>query len=166
MPSDSLSDPIYVSTLVGDLIVVDQVRCSCIVVIGGIESRVDLLLLNMVDFDVILGMDRLLPYHAILDCHAKTVTLALPDLPYLEWKGTPSHSTRSVIPYVKAQRMVEKGCLAYLAYVHDSSAKVPSIYFVLVVREFLEVFPSDLPGSGPYTVYCDASRIGLGAVLM
>ncbi|XP_019251318.1 PREDICTED: uncharacterized protein LOC109230253, partial [Nicotiana attenuata] len=85
------------------------------------------LLLDMVDFDVILGMDWLSPYHAILDCHA----------------------TRSVITYVKARRMVEKGCLAYLAYVRDSSAEVPSIDSVPIVREFPEVFPSDLPGMPP-----------------
>ncbi|XP_070005553.1 uncharacterized protein [Nicotiana sylvestris] len=94
-------------------------------------------------------MDWLSPYHAILDCHAKTVTLALLQLPHLEWRGTPSHSTRSVISYVKAQYMVEKGCLAYLAYVRDSKAEVPSIDSVHVVHEFPEVFPSDLPGMPP-----------------
>lgn len=55
----------------------------------------------MVDFDVILGMDWLSPYHAILDCHAKTVTLALLGFPRLEWRGASSHSTNMVISYVK-----------------------------------------------------------------
>lgn len=145
MPSDSLSIPVYVSTSVGDSIVVDRVHRSCIVVFGGLETCVDLLLLDMVDFDVILGMDWLSPYHAILDCHAKTVTLALPGLPRLQWRGTHGHSTRSAILYVKARRMVERGCLAYLAYVRDSSVEVPYIDSVPVVREFPEVFPSDLP---------------------
>ena len=45
--------------------------------------------------------------------------------------------------------MVEKGCLAYLAYVRDFSAEDPSIESVPVVREFLEVFPADLPGMPP-----------------
>ncbi|XP_070014463.1 uncharacterized protein [Nicotiana sylvestris] len=84
MPIDSLSAPIYVSTLVGNSIMVDHVHRSCIVVIAGLETRVDLLLLDMVDFDVILGMDWLSPYHAILDYHARNVTLALPGLPHLE----------------------------------------------------------------------------------
>ncbi|XP_070039661.1 uncharacterized protein [Nicotiana tomentosiformis] len=39
-------------------------------------------------FVIILGMDWLSQYHAILDCHAKTVTLAIPALPRLEWKGS------------------------------------------------------------------------------
>ncbi|XP_070040613.1 uncharacterized protein [Nicotiana tomentosiformis] len=98
---------------------------------------------------VITGMDWLLPYHAILDCHAKMVTLAMMELHQLEWKGTPGHSTSRVISYMKAWRMVEKGCLAYLAYIHDSSEDVPSMDSVPVVREFPEVFPADLPGMPP-----------------
>ncbi|XP_070017143.1 uncharacterized protein [Nicotiana sylvestris] len=147
MPSDSLSAPVYVSTPVDDSIVVDRIHHSCVVVIGGLETQIDLTLLDMVDFDIILGMDWLSPYHAILDYHAKTVTLALLDLPRLEWKGTPDHSTCSVISYMKAWCMIEKGCLTYLAYVHDSSAEISSIDSVPVVCEFPGVFPSDLPGS-------------------
>ncbi|XP_070054572.1 uncharacterized protein [Nicotiana tomentosiformis] len=72
---DSLSTLVYVFTSVGDSIVVDLVYRSCLVVIGGYETKVDLLLLSMVDFDVILGMDWLSPYYDILDWHAKTMTL-------------------------------------------------------------------------------------------
>ncbi|XP_070007670.1 uncharacterized protein [Nicotiana sylvestris] len=146
MPSDSLSAHVYVSTPVGDSIVVDRVNHLCVVVIGGLETRVDLLLLDMVDSDVILGMDWLSPYHAIFDCHAKTMTFALPYLPRLEWRGTPGHSTRSVISYIKARCMVEKECLAYVC---DSSAEVPSIDSVSVVHEFPEVFHLELPGMPP-----------------
>ncbi|XP_070050713.1 uncharacterized protein [Nicotiana tomentosiformis] len=77
----SLSSLVYVSTPMGDSIFVDRVYRSCLIVIGGFETRVDLLLHSMIDFDVILGMDWLSPYHAILDCHAKTVTLAMPGFP-------------------------------------------------------------------------------------
>ncbi|XP_070046053.1 uncharacterized protein [Nicotiana tomentosiformis] len=73
MPRDSLSAHVYVSTPVGYAIIVDHIYRSCVVTIGSHETRVDLLLLDMVDFDVILGMDWLSPYHAILDYHAKTV---------------------------------------------------------------------------------------------
>ncbi|XP_070058145.1 uncharacterized protein [Nicotiana tomentosiformis] len=145
IPRDSLSAPIYVSTPVWDAIVADRVYRSCVVVIGGLETSVDLLLLDMVDFDVILGMDWVSPYHAILLCHTKR-----PGLPRLEWRGTPGHSSSRVTSYMKARRMVEKGCLAYLAYVHDSSAEVPSMDSVHVVREFPEarILVPD-PGTGP-----------------
>ncbi|XP_070025911.1 uncharacterized protein [Nicotiana sylvestris] len=119
VPRDSLIAPVYVSTPMGDFIIVDRVY------------------------------HWLSPYHAILGCHAKTLTLAFPGLPRLEWRGIPGHSTSGIISYMKSQRMVEKGCLAYLAYVSDSSAEVPSMDSILVVREFLEVFPADLPGMPP-----------------
>ncbi|XP_070029038.1 uncharacterized protein [Nicotiana sylvestris] len=77
MLRDSLSVSVYVSTPVGDSIVVDRVYRWCVVSLGRYQTRVDLLLLDMVDFDVILGMDWLSPCHAILDYHAKTVTLAM-----------------------------------------------------------------------------------------
>ncbi|XP_070022997.1 uncharacterized protein [Nicotiana sylvestris] len=98
---------------------------------------------------------------------------------------------------MKAWHMVEKEYFAYLAYVCDSSAEVPSMDSVSVVREFpkghfvlaegIQVDPKkieavkdwprprsateirsflSMAGSGPHTVYCDASHIGLGAVLM
>ncbi|XP_070002208.1 uncharacterized protein [Nicotiana sylvestris] len=149
VPRDSLSSPVYVSTRVGDSIMVDHVYHSCVVVIGGLETSIDLLLLDMVDFDVILGMDWMSPYHDILGFHAKTMTLALSRLPQLEWRGTPSHSTSRVISYMKAHRMVKKGCLAYLAYVRDSSAEVLSMDYVPVVREFPKVFPANLSGMPP-----------------
>ncbi|XP_070032543.1 uncharacterized protein [Nicotiana tomentosiformis] len=48
-----------------------------------------------------------------------------------------------------ARYMVEKGCLAYLAYIRDTTTEAPTIDSVLVVREFSDVFPSDLPGMPP-----------------
>ncbi|XP_070034593.1 uncharacterized protein [Nicotiana tomentosiformis] len=78
---------------IGDSILVDQVYRSYVVSICGFETRANILLLDMVEFDVILGMDCLSLYHDILDCHAKT-----------------------------AQWMVEKEYLEYLAFVRDVSA--------------------------------------------
>ncbi|XP_070010704.1 uncharacterized protein [Nicotiana sylvestris] len=124
---DSLSSPVYVSTPVGDSIVVDRFYRSCLVTIRGFETRANLLFLNMVDFDIILGMDWLSPHYATLDCHAKTVTLAMPGIPRVEWSGTLYHTLSRVISFLKAQRMVEKGCVAYLAYVRDVSIDTPSV---------------------------------------
>ena len=45
--------------------------------------------------------------------------------------------------------MVSKGCLAFLAHLKDDTTQVPSIESVSVVREFLDVFPADLPCMPP-----------------
>jgi len=146
---DSLSSSVYVSTLVGESIIVDRVYRSCLIVISGFETRDDLLLLSMVDFDIILGMDWLSPYHAILDCYAKMVILAMPGPPRLEWRGTSDHVPSRVVSFLKAQRMVEKGCDAYLAYVRDVSIDTPIMESVPIVMDFPDVFPADLPGMPP-----------------
>ncbi|XP_070044955.1 uncharacterized protein [Nicotiana tomentosiformis] len=119
-----LGTPVYVSTPVGDSVVVDLIYRFCIVTFCGYETRADLLLLEMTDFEIIPVMDWLSPYHAILDCHAKTVTLALQELLRLEWKCSSVGASSRVISFMKARHMVEKGCLAYLAYVRDTSPRV------------------------------------------
>ncbi|XP_070020429.1 uncharacterized protein [Nicotiana sylvestris] len=68
------------------------------------------------------------------------------ELPRLEWKGSSISASSRVIYFLKARHMVEKGCLAYLAYVRDTKAESSTIDSVPVVREFADVFPSDLPG--------------------
>ncbi|XP_070035737.1 uncharacterized protein [Nicotiana tomentosiformis] len=83
VPHDSLSTSVYVYTPVGDSVMVYHVYRSCVVTIESLKTSVDILLLDMVDLYVILGMDWLSPYHVILDCHAKTMTLAMPGLPRL-----------------------------------------------------------------------------------
>ncbi|XP_019225152.1 PREDICTED: uncharacterized protein LOC109206748 [Nicotiana attenuata] len=86
---ESLGILIYVSMPVAYSVVVDWVYRSYVLTFCGYESRADLLLLDMVDFEVILGMDWVSPYHSILDCYAKVVTLAMPGSPRLEWRGMP-----------------------------------------------------------------------------
>ncbi|XP_070024817.1 uncharacterized protein [Nicotiana sylvestris] len=149
IPPKTLGTHVHVPTLVGDSVVVDRVYRSCVVTFYGFETRADLMLLDMIDFEVILGMDWLSPYHAVLDCHTKTVTLTMPGLLGLECKGSTIDISSRVISFLKARHMVDKGCLAYLAYVWDTTAESPMINSIPVFWEFTDVFPSDLPGMPP-----------------
>ncbi len=45
------------------------------------DSQVDLIMSDMVDFDVILRIEWISPYHGFLDFFAKIVTLAMSDIP-------------------------------------------------------------------------------------
>lgn len=51
-----------------------------------------------------------------------------------------------MIVFLKAQHMVENGCLAYLPFIRDTSVETPRD-LISLVREFSDVFPSDLPGN-------------------
>ena len=99
----SLDLPIHVSIPVGDSVVVDQVYRLCTVTLMGYDTHADLKVLEMIDFDVILGMYWLSSYHAILNSHAKTITLAMPGIPIVEWRGSLRYPPKGVISYLKAR---------------------------------------------------------------
>ncbi|XP_015078162.1 uncharacterized protein LOC107021966 [Solanum pennellii] len=149
MRSESLAEPVHVLTPVGEFLVVDQVLRSCLVTIQGYDTRADLIMLDMIDFDVILGMDWLSPYHVVLDCYAKTVTLSMPGVPPVLWQTAYSHTPTGIISFVRARRLVASGCLAYLAHIRDVSREGPSVDSVPVVREYADVLPTELPGLSP-----------------
>ena len=84
---DLLDMPIRVSTPVGESVIVEKVYRSCLLTFVGSNTLVELVILEMVDFYVIQGMTWLSPNIAILDCSAKSVTLAKPGTDPLVWEG-------------------------------------------------------------------------------
>ena len=52
---------------------------SCPVLVEGRELPPDLVLLDVIGFDVILGMDWLAQYYATVDYRAKEVIFKIPD---------------------------------------------------------------------------------------
>ena len=50
-----------------------------------------------------------------------------------------------IVSCIKACKMISKGCLYNTVKVKDLDSDVPPIELVPVVREFLEVFPNNLP---------------------
>ncbi|XP_070002150.1 uncharacterized protein [Nicotiana sylvestris] len=144
-----LSESFLVSTLVGESVKVTRVYKGCTVSVQGRNTKADLIELEMVDFDVIMGMDLLSSFYAMLDCHAKIVRFQFPNEEVFEWKGSSALLVGKFISYLKAQRMIGKGCLAYLAHIINPKSEPPALQSVPVVKEFLEVFPDDLPGLYP-----------------
>ena len=57
----------------GEILLTDQIVRGCNVMVGEHEQPADLILIELRDFDVILGMDWLTSYHATIDYRQKTV---------------------------------------------------------------------------------------------
>ncbi|XP_070013788.1 uncharacterized protein [Nicotiana sylvestris] len=146
---EQLSEPFLVSTPVGESVKVTRVYRGCIVSVQGRNTKADIIELEMVDFYVIMGIDWLSSCSAMLDCHAKIIRFQFPNEEVLEWKGSSASLVGKFISYLKVQRMIGKGCLAYLAHIINPESEQPALQSVPVVREFLEVFPDDLPGLPP-----------------
>ena len=59
----------------------------------------------------------------------------------VEWKSVSGSYPSKVISFICAQRLVEKGCLSYLAFIRNTSVEPPPMDSVIVVKEFPDVFP-------------------------
>ncbi|XP_070032408.1 uncharacterized protein [Nicotiana tomentosiformis] len=99
----------------------------------------------------------------------------MPGFPRVDWRGSLDYVPSRVISYLKDHWMVEKGCLSYLAFVRNVSANTPTVEWFEECEESFQKLKTaltiapmlELPtGSGSYNVYCDASRIGFGTMLM
>uniref|UniRef100_A0A1S3ZKP0 RNA-directed DNA polymerase homolog n=2 Tax=Nicotiana TaxID=4085 RepID=A0A1S3ZKP0_TOBAC len=138
-----------VSTLMGESVVVRRLYRSCDVKIHDRHTLADFHELEMVDFDITMGMDWLASFYANVDCWTKIVRFNFPSEPIIEWKGDAAEPNGKFIFYLKARKMILKGYTYHLVRVHDMEVKSPTLQSVPVVNEFLDVFPDEIPGLPP-----------------
>ena len=106
----------------------------------------DLILIDLKGLDVILGMDSLASNYASMDCFRKEVIFRRPRLPLVVFYGERRRAPSSLISAISARCLLQKGCKGYLAHVVDTRSSEVRLEDVSVVRDFLDVFPDDLPG--------------------
>ena len=109
VPITLLDDHVSISTPIEDCKLIDCVYKSCMIKLCDREFLVDLLPLKMHDFDLILGMDWLRPYHVSIDCFAKKIIFRLPGEEELSFQGN-HKNRRGLISMVKAAKMLKKWC--------------------------------------------------------
>nr|GEZ43355.1 putative reverse transcriptase domain-containing protein [Tanacetum cinerariifolium] len=118
--------------------------------------NIDLIPVELGSFDVIIGMDWLAKYRAVIICVKKIVRIPFGDEILIVRGGGSSnkHRTRlSIISYTKIQEYLTKGCHVFLANItttkDEDKSKGKRLEDLPVVQEFPEVFPEDLPGIPP-----------------
>ncbi|GJV43031.1 putative reverse transcriptase domain-containing protein [Tanacetum coccineum] len=119
--------------------------------------NIDLMPVELGSFDVIIGMDWLAKYHAVIVCTEKIVRILFGDKNLIVHGDGSSnkHRTRlNIISCTKAQEYLTKGCHVFLANItatkDEDKSKEKRLEDVPVVQEFPEVFPEDLPARAPY----------------
>ena len=71
---DTLDEPMYVSSPLGIRARIGMICRGCELKISGNLLTVDMRIMDMSEFDVILGMDWLTAYRVVIDCEHKRVT--------------------------------------------------------------------------------------------
>ena len=85
---ETLEEPLYVSSPLGIKARIGMICRSCELEISGTLLTVDLRIMDMSEFDVILGMDWLTAYRVVIDCERRRVTAYTQDGTLWYFKGT------------------------------------------------------------------------------
>ncbi|GKA94112.1 putative reverse transcriptase domain-containing protein [Tanacetum coccineum] len=127
---------------------------GCTLGLLGHPFDIDLMPVELGSFDVIIGMDWLAKYHALIVCDEKVVRIPYGDeVLIIRGDNCDGGSKLNIISCTRTQKYIQKGCQVYLAQVTSKKAEDKSeekrLEDVPIIREFPEVFPEDLPGLPP-----------------
>ena len=134
---DILHEPFLVSTPAEETVVSKRAYQNCPISLPNRVCYVDLVELDMLDFYVILGMDWLHSCFESIDYTTRVVRLNFPNEPVVKWKRGNCIPRGCIISWLKACKMISKGCLYHRVSVQDLYSKTPLLEFVDVVNEFL-----------------------------
>ena len=73
-PLDTLEEPLHVNSPIGIRARIGTMCRGCELEISGTLLTVDLRIMDMSEFDVILGMDWMIAYRVVIDCERRRVT--------------------------------------------------------------------------------------------
>ncbi|XP_042467063.1 uncharacterized protein LOC122050201 [Zingiber officinale] len=114
------------------------------------ELYCNLIVLDMWDYDIILGMDFLSKYGASIECGRRRVVFRPEAEPTFEFIGENKKEVKKFLSALKAQKMLDSGYTGFLAHVIDINQKREvKPEDVKVVCNYPEVFPDELPGLAP-----------------
>ena len=85
---ETLDEPLYVSSPLGTRVRINQICRDYELKILGILLTVDLWVMDISDFDVILGMDWLTAHRVVIDCDSRRITAYTPDGIRVTFQGT------------------------------------------------------------------------------
>ncbi|TYK30962.1 ty3-gypsy retrotransposon protein [Cucumis melo var. makuwa] len=147
---EPLHHVLSVSTPSGECMLSKEKVKACQIEIAGHVIEVTMLVLDMLDFDVILGMDWLAANHASIDCSHKEVAFNPPSMSSFKFKEEGSRSLPQVISAMRASKLLSQGTWCILASVVDTREVDVSMSSEPMVRDYPDVFPEELPGLPPH----------------
>ncbi|XP_052210336.1 uncharacterized protein LOC127813416 [Diospyros lotus] len=144
-----MESPIIILMPMGKSTRSSRVIEECKISLSDAQFQVDIILLEVYDFDIILGMDFLSKYDASIDCRRKVMTIKKPKGELVKFRGQGDPRNRKMNLTRKAEKLISQGSHGCIAYARLKEKEVPKLKEVRIVRDYEDVFPKDLPGLPP-----------------
>ena len=140
-----MEEPLHVSSPLGTRVRVDQICRDCELEISGILLTVDLRIMDMLEFDVILGMDWLTAHRVIIDCDRRRVTAYTADDVCVMFQG----DKYDALPRAVYDSRWHGQLMGWLASLTLEVKARKELGLPRVVCEYEDIFPDELPGLPP-----------------
>ncbi|XP_078148594.1 uncharacterized protein LOC144544050 [Carex rostrata] len=148
-PTESSGKVLDVRTPLGSTTKIAKICRNLKIRIDGRDLLADMLVMDISEYDALLGIDWLTRHVATIECLRHTVKFALPSGSNCTLR---CRGVKEVVPYIsaiEARNLVESGCTAYLVMIMCADTEVSEIANISVVSEFVDVFPEEIPGLPP-----------------
>ena len=154
---ETLEESLYVSSPLGTRARLGMICRGCELEISGTLLTVDLRIMDMSEFDVILGMDWLTAYRVVIDCERKRVTAYMKDDTRVVFQG----DKHDILPQTVYESRCQGQLAGWLASLTLEDEERPYLDLPRVVCDYVDVFPYELPGLPPQRVVDLASSYTL-----
>ena len=145
---EAFEEPLYVSSPLGIRARIGMICRGCELEISGILLTVDLRVMDMSEFDVILGMDWLTAYRVVIDCGIRRVTAYTHDSTRVVFQ----RDKHDILPHMVYESKCHGQLVSWLASLTLEDEVRPDLDLPRVVCEYEDVFPDELPGLPPLRV--------------
>ena len=143
---ETLEEPLYVSSPLGIRARIGMICHDCKLEISGTLLTVDLRIMDMSEFDVILGMDWLTAYRVVIDCERRRVTAYTQDNTRVEFQ----EDKHDILPQTVYESRCQGQLVGWIVSLTLEDEVRPDLYLPRVVCEYADVFPDELPGLPPH----------------
>ena len=142
---ETLEESLYVSSPQGIRARIGMICRGCKLEISGTLLTVDLRIMDMSEFDVILGMDWLTTYKVVIDCERRRVTSYMQDGTRVVFQG----DKHDILPQTVYESRCQGQLAGWLASLTLKDEERPDLDLPRVVCDYVDVFPNELPGLPP-----------------